>query len=127
MRSDVRPGHRDFLVACDHDRDGREAQAIPSYQQAIALGLSDDERKRALLGLGSSLRNVGRSADAVRVLTSAVSEYPDDAALAAFLGLALYSSGDARAAVVALLDVTIRHAPIGQYARALKLYRDALP
>ncbi len=127
MSSAAEPGHAAYLVASDHDRHGRELEAIPNYEEALALGLCDAERQGALLGLGSSLRNVGRNADAVRVLRDAVNAFPEDAALAAFLGLALYSAGDARAAVVALLDLTLRHAPVGPYSRALTAYRDALP
>jgi len=116
-----------YRVACDHDRHGREAEAIPNYERALALGLPADDRRGALVGLGSSLRNVGRHADAVAVLRDAVREFPDDASLATFLSLALYSSGDPRAAMVTLLDVVLRHAPVAEYARALSAYRDQLP
>ena len=79
-----------------------------------------------MLGLGSWLRNVGRHADAIRTLTTAVSEFPADAALPAFLALALHSHGDHTQAMTTLLDLVLKHAPIGQYARALRQYRDTL-
>ena len=113
--------------ACTHDRAGREAEAIPEYERALAAGLSDDDRRGALVGLGSSLRNVARVAEAVAVLESAVAEFPEDGALRSFLALAHYSAGDGRAAVKELLGLAIRHAPIAPYARALTAYRDELP
>ena len=116
-----------YEQACAHDRAAEEVAAIPHYEKALALGLPADERRGALVGLGSSLRNVGRCGDAVRVLRAAVSEYPNDAALAAFLALALYSEGHPREAVQTLLSIAIRNAPVGEYARALTAYRDALP
>src|SRR5436305_241013 len=66
--------------ACAFDRSGREAEAIPCYEEALELGLPDVVRRQALLGLGSSYRNVLRHADAIGLLESAVAEYPDDAA-----------------------------------------------
>jgi tetratricopeptide (TPR) repeat protein len=115
-----------YDAACEHDRHGEEAAAIPDYERALALGLPPEERWQALLGLGSSLRNVGRNEEAVRVLRAAVAEFPDQAALRAFLALALHSQGEGREAMVALLDLTLRYAPVGRYARSLGEYRDLL-
>jgi hypothetical protein len=115
-----------YARACAHDRRGEEAAAIPEYERALSLGLGGAARHGALLGLGSSLRNVGRAADAVTVLRGACEEFPGDAPLAAFLALAEYSSGDARGAVAKLLGLVLRHAPVGEYGRALALYRDRL-
>src|SRR5262249_5779947 len=80
--------------ACDFDSRGEEAAAIPEYERSLALGLPAAERRHALLGLGSSLRNVGRAADGAEVLRAATAEFPQDAPLRAFLALALYSSGE---------------------------------
>jgi tetratricopeptide (TPR) repeat protein len=112
--------------ACGHDSAGREAEAIPEYERALALGLPAETRSQALLGLGSSLRNVGRADESVRLLRAAVGEFPEDAALRCFLGLALHSAGEGRQAMVALLDVALKHAPVGRYMRALGEYRDRL-
>jgi hypothetical protein len=79
-----------FERACAHDAAGEEAQAIPHYERALAGGLPAEVKPRAQLGLGSSLRNVGRVAEAVAVLEAAVREHPTDAALKSFLALALH-------------------------------------
>ena len=47
-----------FDETCDHDRAGREEEAIPCYFEALELGLGDPWRQQALLGLGSSYRVV---------------------------------------------------------------------
>jgi tetratricopeptide (TPR) repeat protein len=122
-----RNGQSEYLKACKLDRAGRETQAIPHYRRGLLLGLPVEKRRSALLGLGSSLRNVGRHAEAVCTLRDAVSEFPTDAALLAFFALALYSNGNAKEAVSVLLDVTIRYAPVGRYSRALKQYLRVLP
>lgn len=115
-----------YARACEHDRKGEEAEAIPEYERAISLGLSGDHRRGALLGLGSSLRNVGRGADAVRTLRGAVEEYPQDACMRCFLALALSSAGRADEGVAVLLELALRHAPVEEYRRALLLYLSEL-
>jgi hypothetical protein len=115
-----------FEAACAHDAKGEEAEAVPLYQLALAAGLRGEKRRDALIGLGSSLRNIGCLDESVRVLSAASAEFPDDAVLPAFLALALYSRGDQRAAMQTLLAVVLRHAPVGEYRRALGQYRETL-
>jgi tetratricopeptide (TPR) repeat protein len=76
-----------------YDRDGCEAEAIPHYERAIAAGLPDELLAKAMLGLGSSLRNVDRTDESIRVLEEAVARFPDDRALAVFLAFSLWSAG----------------------------------
>lgn len=90
------------------------------------MGLPKEERRNALVGLGSSLRNIGEGERSIALLRSALDEFPADAAIAAFLALSLYSAGQSKQAVQLLMDVVIRHAPVGQYARALTQYRELL-
>jgi tetratricopeptide (TPR) repeat protein len=116
-----------FAKACAHDKEGREAEAIPHYREALELGLPVDERRRALVGLGASLRNVAEHAEAVRVLAGAVAEFPDYHALRAFYALALLSAGEGREAVAQLLDVVVlANVPVDRYERAITWYRDDL-
>ena len=76
-----------------YDREGFEAEAIPHYEQAIAAGLDDEHLAKAMLGLGSSLRNVDRVEESVRVLQDAVARFPDHHALPVFLAFSLWSAG----------------------------------
>ena len=113
-----------FDEACDHDRAGREEEAIPCYVEALELGLGDPWRQQALLGLGSSYRNVLRHAEAISVLTEANAEYPDDAALRVFLALALWSGGRERDAFELLGKVVVDTADLHGYGRAAAYYFD---
>jgi catechol 2,3-dioxygenase-like lactoylglutathione lyase family enzyme len=88
----------------EHDSAGREEEAIPPYEQALAAGLAGELRARCLLQLGSSLRNVGRLDEAVSLLQSARSEFPEFRPLRAFLALALHSAGRDREALRVLLE-----------------------
>ena len=117
---------RRYDEACAHDRAGREEEAIPCYEEALELGLPDPLRQQALLGLGSSYRNVLRHADAIALLRGGVDEYPDDHALAVFLSLALWSGGREREAMQALGRVTLESADLRGYGRAAALYFEQL-
>ncbi|MBC7811000.1 MAG: tetratricopeptide repeat protein, partial [Burkholderiales bacterium] len=93
--------------ASAHDRAEDEAGALPHYRRALELGLHEEERKGALLGMGSTLRNLGQHEESVRVLSEAVSEFPNYPALRVFLALSLYSHGDTREAMRQLLEIAL--------------------
>ncbi len=102
------------------------AAAIAAYERALTLGLPPDERYRALVGLGGALRGAGRHQEAVQVLRVAIDEFPEMAAPHAHLALALYANGDGRQAMVALLDIVLRYAPLAEQEHALVEERDRL-
>lgn len=111
-----------FEEACAHDRAGREADAVTCYEEALALGLDEAERPRALLGLGSTYRNLDRHEDAIDVLETAVAEYPDRADLRLFLALALRSGGYEPEGFRLLGELVVAHADLHGYARAASYY-----
>lgn len=113
--------------ACD--RIGLERDAIVHYERAWQLGVPAAERPGFLVGFGSTLRNVGRAEDAVARLAEATAEYPDDAALRAFLALALHSAGHPTLALATMLEAALAAARpdgFGPYARALTEYQQEL-
>lgn len=114
--------------ACD--RYGEEADAICYYDAAWKLGVPDADRKKFLVGYGSTLRNVGRIAESVERLQAAVAEMPEVAALPAFLALSLHSAGRHDEALVAALDAVLRTnaatSTLDGYERALRYYRDEI-
>jgi tetratricopeptide (TPR) repeat protein len=119
----------EYERAIAYDREGFEAQAIPHYEVALRLGLDDALVPSALLGLGSSLRNVDRADDAAAVLTDACERFPDHAALALFRALALASSGRCEQALgetIRLAAARIDAEEIRHYRRALDEYADEL-
>ena len=119
-------GGQAFARAAAHDRAGREAEAIPEYEEALRLGLRDEVRRQALLGLGSSLRNVERFDDAVAVLEDACARFPDDHALRAFRALAVASAGRCERALGDALLLVAEQVELGGYERALREYAGKL-
>ncbi|GGO48438.1 hypothetical protein GCM10012286_44060 [Streptomyces lasiicapitis] len=119
-----------YQTAWVHDTLGLEAEALPYYLRAIqradgAGGLSDDDRRGALLGLGSTYRVLGRYEEAVTALREASEEYPDDGALKTFLAMALYNTGHAHEAMgtlLRLLAATSRDPDIAGYRPAIEYY-----
>jgi tetratricopeptide (TPR) repeat protein len=111
------------------DVQGREREAVPYYARAVAGDLPDEERRGALLGLGSTYRALGEYPEAVEVLGQGVSEFPADRAMQTFLALALYNIGEHRQAVDLLLKhlvETTSDPGIRSYEKALRFYTGRL-
>lgn len=93
-----------YQTAWVHDVLGLEAEAVPYYERSLqGEGLNDEDRRGALLGLGSTYRVLGRFGQAVETLRGGVSEYPDDGALRTFLSMALFNTGEHHEAMQLLL------------------------
>ncbi|MEV1021989.1 tetratricopeptide repeat protein [Streptomyces sp. NPDC050264] len=123
-----------YQTAWVHDSLGLEADAVPHYVGALAgtgppEGLSEEDRRGALLGLGSTYRTLGRHAEAVATLSDAAVEFPADNALKTFLAMALYNVGRAHDAVRLLLTVlaeTSADPDIVGYRAAIEHYAEDL-
>jgi hypothetical protein len=115
-----------FSLASELDGQGREAEAIPHYRAALQMGLSGDNRQRALLGLGSSLRNVGNFTESVDVLRAATEEFPESSPLRAFLALSLCSVGRGNEAAAVLLQLVIEQVPLDGYEGPLAAYQSEI-
>lgn len=112
--------------ASARDAIGREADAVPLYRRALAAGLPEDRRRRAVIQLASSLRNTGEAAEAADLLAAELAATSDelDDAVRAFLALALADSGREREAVSVALTALAGRLPayqraVGEYARLL--------
>lgn len=115
-----------FERASAHDSTGHEARAEDLYRQALAAGLTGLRRRRAVIQLASTLRNLGRAEESVALLAAerdAGSDELDDA-VAAFLALALADTGREREAAALALAALARHLP--RYNRSLANYARAL-
>jgi tetratricopeptide (TPR) repeat protein len=116
-----------FELASAHDSLGQEVEAEPLYRAALEGGGLDRYRRRqAAIQLGSTLRNIGRAAEAVELLHHERGEPPDelDDAVAAFLALALSDAGKPREALSIALGALAGHLP--KYRRSLANYARAL-
>lgn len=102
-----------------HDFLGRESEAIPLYQAALAGGLEPEIAHQATVQLASSLRNVGRAVEAIRLLEAL--DAPElGAAPDAFRALALRDAGRTDEALALTLTRLADTLPL--YGRAIAEY-----
>ncbi|MEO3805590.1 tetratricopeptide repeat protein [Nonomuraea sp. B1E8] len=116
-----------YQAAWAHDALGLEAEAVPYYERALAgEGLSDADRLGAFTGYGSTLRVLGRPAEALETFERGLKEFPGDGALRTFMAMALHNAGRSAEAVTTLLQVVAESDRAGGYARAIAYYADHL-
>lgn len=118
-----------FEQACGWDSTGHSDAAIPLYTLALQQGLTGLRRRRAVIQLASSLRNLGRSAESVvllegerdraRDLLDAAEAELDDA-VQAFLALALTDVGREREAASIAVRALAPH--LKRYQRSAANY-----
>ncbi|HEV2780738.1 MAG TPA: tetratricopeptide repeat protein [Actinophytocola sp.] len=124
LAAELPPGNAmaDFERACAFDSTGHPDRAVPLYRKALDRGLTGERRRRAVIQLASSLRNLGEPERSVELLTAeleAGSDHLDDA-VRAFLALALTDVGREREAVSLALGALAPHLP--RYQRSLANY-----
>ena len=101
-----------FELASAHDSLGQEREAEPLYRAALeGDGLDSYRRRRAVIQLASTLRNLGKAGEAEELLRVERGEPPDelDDAVAAFLALALADAGKPREALSVALAALAPH------------------
>jgi Flp pilus assembly protein TadD len=115
-----------FEQACAWDSTGHSDKAIPLYRRALELGVDGIRRRRSVIQMSSSLRNIGQAEESVRLLTEERSRGSDelDDAVSATLALALTSVGREREAVSIAVEALAKHLP--RYQRSMANYARAL-
>ena len=111
-----------FERAAAFDSTGRSDLAVPLYREALERGLTPERRRRAVIQLASSLRNVGEVEESVTLLTAELGQPSDelDDAVRGFLALALADVGRERDALSHALTALAPHLP--RYQRSLAAY-----
>jgi hypothetical protein len=112
-----------FEAASARDYAGLESEAEPLYRRAIEGGLDEGTQPRAVIQLASTVRNLGRPDESVRLLEGLLHEHPADewtGPAAAFLALALASRGDERDAASVALAALADYLPV--YANSVRGY-----
>jgi tetratricopeptide (TPR) repeat protein len=111
-----------FERASAFDSTGHEDKAVALYRRALERGLAEPRRRRAVIQLASSLRNVGEAEESVRLLRAERERGSDelDDAVVAFLALALVDTGREREAASLLLAALAKHLP--RYQRSAANY-----
>ncbi|AMM22245.1 hypothetical protein AX769_05825 [Frondihabitans sp. PAMC 28766] len=105
-----------------YDTAGEEATALGFYEQSLERGLTGDIRRRCYLQYGSTLRNLGRIEESLRVFSRARAEFRDSVALGAFESLTLHAAGQVNTALASLLTLLADHV----IAPELERYKPAL-
>ena len=108
------------------DSTGHPDRAVPLYAAALDAGLVGERRRRAVIQMASSLRNLGQPQDALTLLTAEADATSDDldGAVATFLALALADLGREREAVAVALTALSTYLP--RYNRSVARYAQQL-
>ncbi len=116
----------DFELAAAYDSTGYPERAVPLYGRALEAGLEGERRRRAVIQLASSLRNLGRPDISVAMLTDERGRGEDHLsdAVDAVLALALADTGREREGLSLALTALAPHLP--RYQRSMKNYARAL-
>lgn len=118
-----------FERASAWDATGHSDRAVPLYEQALARGLAGYRRRRAVIQLASSMRNIGQAEAAITLLQAEQRIDPAtlDAqtngladAIHAVLALCLVDAGREREAVSVAVGALAPHLP--RYQRAMATY-----
>lgn len=115
-----------FERASAFDSTGRSDLAVPLYRAALDSGLSGMRRRRAMIQMASSLRNLGKADASVDLLTRELEGRSDelDGAVRGFLALALADCGREREALAMALEALSKYLP--RYNRSLSNYAQDL-
>lgn len=118
-----------FEKACVWDSTGHSDRAVPLYKQALGSGLSGYRRRRAVIQMSSSLRNIGQVQTSIALLEAERAVDPatlDEAsralsdAISALLALCLVDVGRGREAVSLAVSALAPHLP--RYQRSMANY-----
>lgn len=118
-----------YHIAWTHDALGKETDAAPAYEKAIALGLSGENLEGALLGLGSTYRCLGDYQNSKRVFAQAMQTFPNNGAFKVFNALTEYNLHNHSEAMYLLIMELVKSSndpSIQKYAHVLEFYSDKL-
>lgn len=118
-----------FERACAWDSTGHSDRAVPLYREALEGGLSGYRRRRAVIQMSSSLRNIGQLGTAIGLLEAERAIDPSTLdeptrtladAISATLALCLVDAGREREAVSIAVGALAPHLP--RYQRSMANY-----
>lgn len=118
-----------YQCAWIHDLLGLEREAIPYYEKAVQTGLSGDDLKGALLGMGSTYRCIGKYQKAKETFEHALDLFPNNHEFKVFLAMTYYNFGEHARAMELLLNSiadTSKDEGIIHYQRAIRFYSEKL-
>lgn len=115
-----------FERGCANDSTGRPDVAVPLYAAALDAGLTGIRRRRAVIQMASSIRNLGRPDESVALLRAERERASDelDDAVVATLALALADTGRPLEAAGLAVAALAKHLP--RYHRSMTAYGQEL-
>jgi hypothetical protein len=116
-----------FHRGCAQDSWGHPDLAIPLYRKALETGgLTGENRRRAVIQMASSMRNIGQAESALKLLVAERDHGSDhlDDALTCTTALCLASLGRDREGLSMVIIALARHLP--RYNRSMANYGKAL-
>jgi tetratricopeptide (TPR) repeat protein len=127
----IEPENAVILYQCawTHDALGLEKEAVPFYTKALKNGLEGENRKGALLGLGSTYRTLGKYQLAMETLQKGIEEFPNSPEFHIFLAIVLYNKKEYHQSVGLLLKKLVElsdHDAIKRYEKAITYYSEHL-
>lgn len=114
-----------YQCASTYDRAGEEREAVAYYERALQQGLSGRERRGALLGLGSTYRNIGELERSRETFLKGLAEFDNGREFQVFLALTLFDLDECAEATQILLQnlaETTQDPHLKTYRRALLHY-----
>jgi hypothetical protein len=115
-----------FHRACAQDSWGHSREAVPLYRNALDIGLTGENRRRAVIQMASSMRNTGHAGPALELLLAECDNGSDhlDDALTCTTALCLASLGRDREGLSLAIVALAQHLP--RYNRSMTNYGKAL-
>lgn len=118
-----------YQCAWSFDVLGEESKAVPYYENAIDLGLTETDLQGALIGLGSTYRTLGNYEKSQTVFLKGMDLFPKNKAIQVFYSMTLYNMKEHNRAMELLLTClveTTSDKEILSYRRAITFYADKL-
>lgn len=118
-----------YQCAWSYDALGEEAEAVPYYEKAIQLGLTDEDLEGALLGLGSTYRALGQYENSKKTFQKAIEHFPNNKVIQVFYAITLYNLKQHSEAMELLLHCiveTTQNRNILAYKKAIEFYSNKL-
>jgi tetratricopeptide (TPR) repeat protein len=100
--------HVSYELGGAYDTGGFEELALQQYQKALEIGLTGHWRRQCFLQMASTLRNLKRYDESLRVFDQGLREFPESVSLVLFRSLTLHAMGKVNASLGIVFELFVR-------------------